>query len=77
MTVLLLSILLPIAPPSLHAIPPEALSYVWYVRNETEMIGWYVKHRSEPNLWNAFIRDGSIPSRLRQRAWMIKYKLGL
>ena len=73
---LLLS-LLPMLPPSIHAIPPEALSYVWYARNETEMIGWYVKHRSEPNLWNAFIRDGSIPSRLRQRAWMIKYKLGL
>ena len=77
MTAILLSILLPMLPPSIHAIPLEALPYVWYVRNETEMIGWYVAHRGEPNLWDAFIRDGSVPSRSRQRAWMIKYKLGL
>jgi len=76
-TSLLLSILLPIAPPSLHAIPPEARPYVWYVRNEPEMVNWYVAHRGEADLWDAFMCDGSVPSRTRQRAWMIKYKLGL
>ena len=43
----LLSILIPMLPPSLHVIPPEALPYVWYVRNEPEMINWYVAHRGE------------------------------
>jgi len=75
-TALLLSILIPIMPPSLHAIPPEALPYVWYVRNEPEMINWYVAHRGEADLWDSFVRDSSVPDRTRQRAWQVKHKLG-
>ena len=74
MTALLFSILIPMLPPSLHAIPPEAMPYVQQCRHEPEWIRWYMLHRGEPDLWNTFIRDGSVSSRSRQRAWQFKRK---
>jgi len=76
MSALLLSLLLPMLPPSLHAIPPEARPYVQQCRNEPTWIRFYAIHRGELNLWNTFIRDGSVPAKSRQRAWQVKVKVG-
>ena len=62
-------------PPSLHGIPPEAMPYVQQCRNEPEWIRWYMLHRDEPDMWNTFIRDGSVSARSRQRAWQVKRKV--
>jgi len=75
MIALLFSILIPLMPPSFHAIPPEAKPYIRYWRNEPTWIRWYSVHRAEPELWNTFIRDGSVSAKARQRAWQVYRKL--
>ena len=75
MTALLLSIVMPFLPPSLHAIPPEAMPYIRYWRNEPTWIQWYSVHQDEENLWDSFIGEVSVPAKDRQRAWQVKKKL--
>jgi len=77
MIALLLSIVIPMLPPTLHIIPPEARPYVQRCQHEPEWIRWYMLHRGEDDLWNTFIRDGSVSVRARQRAWQVKVKVGL
>ena len=62
-------------PPSLHVIPPEARPYVQQCRHEPTWIRWYMLHRTESDLWNTFIRDGSVPAKSWQRAWQVKRKV--
>ncbi|MDX9781002.1 MAG: hypothetical protein RBT66_08185 [bacterium] len=69
---MLISVLLYL-PPSIHPVPPQAIPYVKFLRNEPVFVEWWMKTKSRNPLID-FIQDPSQPVKDRQKAFQFERK---
>ena len=74
MIIKVLVMLLLASPPTLHRVPTKYQPYLKLLKNETELIQWWVNHQDSQQPLTDFIEDRTVSSKNRQRAWEARKK---